>query len=72
MHWQRENVVINSVAAPRLRKFSGAEPRARRLALGLALTAAPQLTFANYQTSERRTSTFPSVRLFNRQADLDQ
>jgi hypothetical protein len=33
----------NSIAAPRLRNYGDCLPKARRLALGLALAAAPQL-----------------------------
>ena len=34
---------MNSVAAPRLRNTVTVNPKARRLALGLTITAAPQL-----------------------------
>jgi hypothetical protein len=43
----------NSVAAPRLRNYGDCLPKARRLALGLTLGAAPQLNCAT-DTSRHR------------------
>jgi hypothetical protein len=49
-HGHRSAVSFISIAAPRLLKLLCREPKARRLALGLALAAAPQLVDLTHYT----------------------